>query len=166
MAAANAISTASILTSPRRVSLHDLPFLRFPLILMESWLIFILFCEQGALRKNPQGPSNASFRRMVVRASAKEVAFDQSSRSALQAGADKLADAVGVTLGPRGIITFSPIFHNRSALFCDNCLNLWLLWRAMMKCVFCDLIWVWEDLDLGQCRIFAKDWKRILGKRK
>lgn len=56
------------------------------------------------MRKNQgQRPSTASFRRMKVRASAKEVAFDQSSRSALQAGADKLADAVGVTLGPRGI---------------------------------------------------------------
>lgn len=48
------------------------------------------------------GPGSASFRRMTVRAAAKEVAFDQKSRAALQAGADKLADAVGVTLGPRG----------------------------------------------------------------
>ncbi|URE35237.1 RuBisCO large subunit-binding protein subunit alpha [Musa troglodytarum] len=39
---------------------------------------------------------------MVVRASAKEIAFGQSSRSFLQAGIEKLADAVGVTLGPRG----------------------------------------------------------------
>ncbi|RWW61197.1 hypothetical protein BHE74_00031755 [Ensete ventricosum] len=38
---------------------------------------------------------------MVVRAKAKDIAFDQSSRSALQAGVEKLADAVGVTLGPR-----------------------------------------------------------------
>lgn len=37
-----------------------------------------------------------------MRASAKEIVFDQKSRSALQAGIDKLADAVGVTLGPRG----------------------------------------------------------------
>lgn len=37
-----------------------------------------------------------------MRAEAKEIVFDQSSRSALQAGIDKLADAVGVTLGPRG----------------------------------------------------------------
>jgi len=61
----------------------------------------------------------------VVKASAKEVAFDQSSRSALQAGADKLADAVGVTLGPRGIIAFSPNFHLRSVLLC----------RKLFKCV-------------------------------
>ncbi|RWW83499.1 hypothetical protein BHE74_00007990 [Ensete ventricosum] len=33
---------------------------------------------------------------------AKDIAFDQSSRSALQAGVEKLANAVGVTLGPRG----------------------------------------------------------------
>lgn len=40
--------------------------------------------------------------RFVIRAAAKEIAFDQSSRAALQAGIDKLADAVGLTLGPRG----------------------------------------------------------------
>lgn len=37
-----------------------------------------------------------------MKACAKEIAFDQSSRAAMQAGIDKLADAVGLTLGPRG----------------------------------------------------------------
>jgi len=37
-----------------------------------------------------------------VRASAKDILFDQDSRAAVQRGIDKLADAVGVTLGPRG----------------------------------------------------------------
>lgn len=41
--------------------------------------------------------------RFVVKAAAKDIAFDQNSRRALQAGIDKLADAVGLTLGPRGI---------------------------------------------------------------
>jgi len=40
--------------------------------------------------------------RFVVRADAKDIAFDQKSRAALQAGVEKLANAVGVTLGPRG----------------------------------------------------------------
>ena len=40
---------------------------------------------------------------LVVRASAKEIVFDQKSRASLQAGIDKLADVVGVTLGPRGM---------------------------------------------------------------
>ncbi|CAM6092427.1 unnamed protein product [Calypogeia fissa] len=44
--------------------------------------------------------SNVS--RCVVRSQAKDICFDQASRAALQAGIDKLADAVGVTLGPRG----------------------------------------------------------------
>ncbi|KAK4607106.1 hypothetical protein RGQ29_001074 [Quercus rubra] len=80
MASTNAISTASILCSPKQ-----------------------------SLRRsgNQQKQSNRlNFRqsssRFVVRASAKEIAFDQHSRSALQAGIDKLADAVGLTLGPRG----------------------------------------------------------------
>lgn len=45
---------------------------------------------------------NQSKNRFVVRANAKEIAFDQKSRSAMQSGIDKLADAVGLTLGPRG----------------------------------------------------------------
>jgi chaperonin GroEL (HSP60 family) len=38
----------------------------------------------------------------MVKAAAKDIAFDQHSRRAMQAGIDKLADAVGLTLGPRG----------------------------------------------------------------
>ncbi|GLJ16239.1 hypothetical protein SUGI_0272680 [Cryptomeria japonica] len=37
-----------------------------------------------------------------ARAEIKEIAFDEKSRSALQAGINKLVDTVGVTLGPRG----------------------------------------------------------------
>lgn len=48
-------------------------------------------------------PSQTTNRRFAVRAAAKDIAFDQSSRAAMQAGIDKLADAVGLTLGPRGI---------------------------------------------------------------
>ncbi|KAL8214319.1 hypothetical protein R6Q57_003768 [Mikania cordata] len=43
-----------------------------------------------------------SNRLLVIRASAKDIAFDQRSRAAMQAGIDKLADVVGLTLGPRG----------------------------------------------------------------
>ncbi|KAM7522386.1 hypothetical protein LguiA_012288 [Lonicera macranthoides] len=78
MASANAVSTASI------------------------------FSGQGSLRGRRvtlQGQKvnyRPSSKRLVVRAAAKEIAFDQNSRQALQAGIDKLADAVGLTLGPRG----------------------------------------------------------------
>jgi chaperonin GroL len=78
MASTNAISTASILSSPR----------------------------QGHLRGRKVNSQKVNFRqsckRFVVRSAAKEIAFDQHSRRALQAGIDKLADAVGLTLGPRG----------------------------------------------------------------
>ncbi|XWS28998.1 hypothetical protein CRYUN_Cryun25bG0118800 [Craigia yunnanensis] len=80
MASANALSSASILCSPK----------------------------QGILRRmgNQQLNQRLNYRqgnnRFAVRASAKEIAFDQSSRAAMQAGIDKLADAVGLTLGPRG----------------------------------------------------------------
>ena len=50
-------------------------------------------------------------RRFSVRANVKEISFDQSSRAALQAGIDKLADAVGLTLGPRGILLLVSSVH-------------------------------------------------------
>ncbi|XP_062082215.1 ruBisCO large subunit-binding protein subunit alpha isoform X2 [Humulus lupulus] len=79
MASTNALSSASIFCSPvkglrRRVS------------------------QQQSSRLNYKQSSG----RFVVKANAKEIAFDQHSRAALQAGIDKLADAVGLTLGPRG----------------------------------------------------------------
>ncbi|KAG2620101.1 hypothetical protein PVAP13_3NG152602 [Panicum virgatum] len=54
--------------------------------------------SQGWARRARNGRSQ----RFVVRADAKDIAFDQKSRAALQAGVEKLANAVGVTLGPRG----------------------------------------------------------------
>ncbi|XP_047980142.1 ruBisCO large subunit-binding protein subunit alpha-like [Salvia hispanica] len=78
MASANAISSASILPSPSK-----------------AWRLRnsrASQLRQGAKQKH----------RFVVRANAKDIAFDQKSRSAMQAGIDKLADAVGLTLGPRG----------------------------------------------------------------
>ncbi|OWM73777.1 ruBisCO large subunit-binding protein subunit alpha [Punica granatum] len=77
MASANAISTASILCSPKQGRRGS---------------------QQQGQKVNWRQPN----RRFSVRATAKEIAFDQSSRAALQSGIDKLADAVGLTLGPRG----------------------------------------------------------------
>lgn len=39
---------------------------------------------------------------LQVSAQAKDIIFDNESRQRMQAGINKLADAVGVTLGPRG----------------------------------------------------------------
>jgi hypothetical protein len=50
----------------------------------------------GVLRQQPRREQ------LAVRASAKEIVFGPESRAAIQAGIDNLADAVGVTLGPRG----------------------------------------------------------------
>ena len=44
----------------------------------------------------------------AVRAESKDILFDQDSRKRMQAGINKLADAVGVTLGPRGIADSAP----------------------------------------------------------
>ena len=38
----------------------------------------------------------------VTRAEAKDIVFDNASRSRMQDGINKVADAVSVTLGPRG----------------------------------------------------------------
>ena len=55
----------------------------------------------------PSNGGKSRGRRLAVRAAAKDIAFDQKSRAALQSGIDKLADAVGLTLGPRGSLKFS-----------------------------------------------------------
>ncbi|KAI5399847.1 hypothetical protein KIW84_064970, partial [Lathyrus oleraceus] len=61
---------------------------------------------QTSLSKKVKQHGRVNFRqkpnRFVVKAAAKDIAFDQHSRSAMQAGIDKLTDAVGLTLGPRG----------------------------------------------------------------
>ncbi|KAJ0550965.1 putative chaperonin Cpn60/TCP-1 family, groEL-like apical domain superfamily [Helianthus annuus] len=84
MASANAISSPSIIYSPKQGGLRN---------------------GNGGvsqLRTGQTAKQSQSNRRFAVRAAAKEIAFDQSSRAAMQAGIDKLADAVGLTLGPRG----------------------------------------------------------------
>ncbi|KAK4286427.1 hypothetical protein QN277_002985 [Acacia crassicarpa] len=80
MASANAISSASILRSPKQS------------------------LSRRVNQQQPNGRVNCRKfgNRFVVKANAKEIAFDQKSRAAMQAGIDKLADAVGLTLGPRG----------------------------------------------------------------
>ncbi|GFS44862.1 TCP-1/cpn60 chaperonin family protein [Actinidia rufa] len=51
----------------------------------------------GLWRKNTQ-----TVKRIVVRAGPKRISYDRECRDALLAGINKLADAVSVTLGPRG----------------------------------------------------------------
>ncbi|GAB2242829.1 hypothetical protein Droror1_Dr00019604 [Drosera rotundifolia] len=80
MASANPISTASILRTPSLGSLRKV----------------VIPQHTQTMNYKPKGG------RFVVTSAAKNIAFDQKSRAALQAGIDKLADAVGLTLGPRG----------------------------------------------------------------
>ncbi|XP_057510491.1 chaperonin 60 subunit alpha 2, chloroplastic-like isoform X1 [Actinidia eriantha] len=51
----------------------------------------------GLWRKNTQ-----TVKRIIVRAGPKRISYDRECRDALLAGINKLADAVSVTLGPRG----------------------------------------------------------------
>ncbi|CAI0452879.1 unnamed protein product [Linum tenue] len=80
MATSSAITTASVFGSPSQATLR----------------------RKVTPRQNQRFNFGQSTRRLSVRANAKDIAFDQDSRRALQAGIDKLADAVGLTLGPRG----------------------------------------------------------------
>eukprot|EP00889_Picochlorum_renovo_P003487 jgi/Picre1/30517/NNA_005880.t1 len=52
--------------------------------------------------KNRCSGSRNSRRSMVIRADAKDIYFDNDSRRKMQQGINKIADAVAVTLGPRG----------------------------------------------------------------
>ncbi|CEF99984.1 Chaperonin Cpn60 [Ostreococcus tauri] len=56
---------------------------------------------RGLSARTTRGASNRRVQ-VQVRAEAKKLTFDMASRRKIQAGIDKLADAVGVTLGPRG----------------------------------------------------------------
>ncbi|XP_076917528.1 ruBisCO large subunit-binding protein subunit alpha-like [Bidens hawaiensis] len=85
MASANAISTPSILASHTKGNLINGSSRRMI----------------GQLQ-TAQKMRQSTNRRFAIRASAKDIAFDQRSRAAMQAGIDKLADVVGLTLGPRG----------------------------------------------------------------
>ncbi|GLT56814.1 hypothetical protein SLA2020_298300 [Shorea laevis] len=80
MASANALSSASIFCCPKQGSVRG----------------------RGNQQQSQRLNYRQSNRRFAVRANAKEIAFDQRSRAAMQAGIDKLADAVALTLGPRG----------------------------------------------------------------
>ena len=67
----------------------------------------------------PERSATRQLRLQVTRAEAKQILFDQESRYGLQAGINKVADAVGVTLGPRGAFRlfmgswlFPPPAHN------------------------------------------------------
>lgn len=62
----------------------------------------------GVVRKNRQLPQRQRGK-FLARAGPKRIAFDQECRRGLVAGIDKLADAVAVTLGPRGK---APISHS------------------------------------------------------
>ncbi|KAH0929935.1 hypothetical protein HID58_015662 [Brassica napus] len=92
MASANALSSASVLCSSRQVP-SFIPS-------QSTWILRKL--SGGTQQKGERVSYKKANRRFSVRANVKEISFDQSSRAALQAGIDKLADAVGLTLGPRG----------------------------------------------------------------
>ncbi|KAH0918487.1 hypothetical protein HID58_026147 [Brassica napus] len=90
MATANALSSPSVLCSSRQFSF------------LKCFFGFWGKLSGGSQQKGQRVSYRKANRRFSVRANVKEIAFDQSSRAALQAGIDKLADAVGLTLGPRG----------------------------------------------------------------
>ncbi len=61
-------------------------------------------------------------RLQVIRAAdAKEIVFDQESRRRLQIGINKVADAVGVTLGPRGRSNCDSLHRSNTTI--DNCIE-------------------------------------------
>ncbi|WZZ78552.1 hypothetical protein YC2023_099124 [Brassica napus] len=82
MASTNALSSTSVLCSSRHVKGK---------------------LSGGNQQKGQRVSYRKASRGFSVRASIKEISFDQSSRPSLQARIDKFADDVGLTLGPRGI---------------------------------------------------------------
>ncbi|KAL0789492.1 hypothetical protein Bca101_005738 [Brassica carinata] len=81
MVSTNALSSASVLCSSRQEKLSG-----------------------GNQQKGQRVSYRKASRGFSGRASIKEISFDQSSRPSLQAGIDKFADDVGLTLGPREML--------------------------------------------------------------
>lgn len=64
---------------------------------------------------------------LTVRAGPKRISFDKECRKSLLAGVNKLADAVSVTLGPKGIVCLLFLFSlslSRSGFFLFGFLQL------------------------------------------
>ncbi|ERN19685.1 hypothetical protein AMTR_s00062p00185880 [Amborella trichopoda] len=59
-------------------------------------------CPQHSLSVTLGAKHSVTLTRFCIRAGPKRISFGNDCRRALQAGVDKLADAVAVTLGPRG----------------------------------------------------------------
>ncbi len=56
----------------------------------------------------------------MTRADAKDIVFDNVSRSRMQAGINKIADAVAVTLGPRGKFLLSLLPFSYVNMYLDG----------------------------------------------
>lgn len=56
-------------------------------------------------------------RSLVLRAGPKRISFGTECREALQAGIDKLADAVSLTLGPKGLLLLLVHFLSGHSFF-------------------------------------------------
>ncbi|KAG7673579.1 hypothetical protein KSW81_006779 [Nannochloris sp. 'desiccata'] len=74
------------------------------LIIMQSSAALTQQVSMGGKPMGINRPSqrNARLQKMVTRADAKDIVFDNDSRKRMQDGINKIADAVAVTLGPRG----------------------------------------------------------------
>ncbi|CAF2057963.1 hypothetical protein HID58_070961 [Brassica napus] len=115
MASTNALSSASVLCSSRQVKGK---------------------LSGGNQQKGQRVSYRKASRGFNVRASIKEISFDQSSRPSLQAGIDKFADDVGLTLGPRGIR------YNLNVRCTKLCLSFVLtLWSFTREKCCVGLIW-------------------------
>lgn len=57
----------------------------------------------GLWRNKERSTVNVKKKPLVVKAGPKRIAFDKECREGLLSGINKLADAVSVTLGPRGV---------------------------------------------------------------
>lgn len=70
--------------------------------------LHVLFQKHwGSERVSGSWRNTKIVKKLVVRAGGKRISFDKECRGGLIAGINKLADAVSVTLGPKGIWVLS-----------------------------------------------------------
>ncbi|KAG5516068.1 hypothetical protein RHGRI_036950 [Rhododendron griersonianum] len=100
-----------------------------------------LFFPQLASSTNQRGSERVSgiwrnsqiVKKFVVRAGPKRISFDNECRATLVAGINKLADAVSVTLGPKGAVLIKEVASKTNDLAGDGTTTAIILAREIIK---------------------------------
>lgn len=94
-------------------------FYQLKVVIFSCFLVCLVLMQEGLKGRGVNQLQGQKFNnkvskcRLVVRANAKEIAYDQKSRAALQRGIDKLVNVIAVTIGPKGMFSSASFLSSR-----------------------------------------------------